>query len=303
MKSTIEKIAAESIKTSIRIIKKHPYHWHDAVTIVRVIEGVVKLRFRSQDYILKRNDLVIINVGEIHDIEGLMNNLVIVTHIDASFCRMTIKEFDDIFILCNSVKYESEMVDKYSKLRNLYASLIKNNNSTIFTDNGDLYQYAVSMLKYLCKEFDYISSGESLNRPSKKIIKRYKTIYQSAIKINGKFSKLTMKELADQLDISYAHLKKDISVRYNHTYKWLKYAVMVENACKLLLTTNNSIMHIGVVCGFSDPKYLIKYFKIFYDCTPSKFRSIYRDSKNGKSEYLEFSLNELSELEHDTQIS
>lgn len=297
MGSTIEKIAAKSIKSSIRIITKHPYHWHDAVTIVSVIKGVIKLRVRSQDYILQRNDLVIFNVGEIHHLEGLIDNLVLVTRIDASFCRMTIKEFDKMFILCNSVKYERLMVKKYNTLRKLHDSLIMSiNNSTILTVNEEICQSTVSMLKYLCEEFDYISGGERLKKFSKKIIKRYRTIYESAVMMNGKFAKLTMKELAECLDVSYSHLKKDIKVRYNHTYKWLKYAVMVEHACKLLLTTNDSIMHIGVICGFSDPKYLIKYFKIFYNCTPSQFRSIYRDSQYGKSEYQEFLFNEFSGL-------
>lgn len=298
MKSTIEKNAAESIKSSIRIITKHPYHWNDAVTIVRIVKGVIKLRLRSQDYILKKNDFVIFNVGEIHHLEGLTENLVIVTHIDASLCRMTIKEFDGIFILCNSARYESLMPNKYKLIRKLHNNLIMSiYNSDIFTANEEIYQCGVSLLKYLHKEFDFISGGQSLNKHSKKIVKRYRTIYESAIMINGKFSKLTMKELAEYLDVSYSHLKKDIKVRYNHTYKWFKYAVMVEHACKLLLTTNDSIMHIGVICGFSDPKYLIKYFKIFYNCTPSRFRSIYRDSQIGKSQYIEFSLKELSELE------
>jgi AraC-like DNA-binding protein len=303
MESTIEKLTAKSIKTYMRIVKRHPYHWHDAVTIVRVIKGVVKLRFRSKDYILKKNDLVIFNVGEIHELEGSMENLVLVTHIDASFCRLVIKEFDTTFILCNSVIYEKKMPKKYAVLRKLYDALLKDiNDSKACTNNEYLFQCAVPMLKYLCKEFDFISGGESLKMPGKKIIKRYKTIYQSAIKMNGNYGKISLKELAEHLDISYSHLKKDISVRYGHSYKWLKYASMVQHACKLILTTNDSIMHIGVVCGFSDPKYLIKYFKIFYKCTPSKFRSIYRDSPKGKNEYLEFSLKEFSGLDHGLRI-
>ena len=48
-----------------------------------------------------------------------------------------------------------------------------------------------------------------------------------------------------------------------------------EKAEKLLLTTGKSISEISLLCGFSDPKYIYKSFKKWYDVTPSAHKKAY----------------------------
>ena len=49
-----------------------------------------------------------------------------------------------------------------------------------------------------------------------------------------------------------------------------------ERAARLLLGTDMRIFEIALVCGFSDVKYLIKYFRRFFHSTPSSFRKLHR---------------------------
>ncbi|WP_105616283.1 AraC family transcriptional regulator [Vallitalea okinawensis] len=273
----------------VRTIDRHPHHWHDGIVIIQVLTGHIKLRVWAEDHYLKENDIVIFNIGEVHQLEGVTKgNLVLIAFIEASYCREHIKGFDQIIFFCNSVKYERFNPYKYQKLREHIDSL-----ATCLVTKTDIEDIVLGLVEYICNEFDYISVGMYLEKFSARSIRRYKMLYETAFTTDGHLRKLNMKELADYIGISYDHLKKDIREKFGYGFKWLKNTVMVQQACRLLLTTNEPIIHISFICGFSDPKYLIKYFKIYYNCTPSQFRSLYRDSSCGQSLYNEYTLKEI----------
>jgi AraC-like DNA-binding protein len=102
---------------------------------------------------------------------------------------------------------------------------------------------------------------------------------------------VSLKEISACVGISYAYLRTDIIDRFGHGYSWLKHTIMTEMAARLVLTTDRTLMSISVQCGFSDPKYFIKYFRIFYECNPSDFRKLYQHSiSRGDDEYTEISI-------------
>lgn len=155
-------------------------------------------------------------------------------------------------------------------------------------DDSVFTQQSLEIVAYLCKHFDYVSRGIQLANYSTKVIERYKILFSEALHPDGKLFKSSLKDIAVCLDVSYLHLRKDIIERYGHGFTWLKNSKMVERAAKMILTTKESITQISYICGFSDPKYLIKYFKTYFNCTPSKFRSVYRDSDLGQPRFTEY---------------
>jgi AraC-like DNA-binding protein len=262
------------IKSIFCTTKKHSYHWHNGIVLFRVIKGVIKVRVRAEDSYLKKDDIIIFNVGEIHQIESITeDNIVSLTYIDALYCKKVVDNFDQIVFYCNSSKNGELHECKYNKLREYIDKLIINQN----TDNN-----AYELLSYLTENFDYITCGIELKKFSKKICQRNTQLYKSVMLSDGEYKEYSLKEVASYIGVNYSYLRQDIVERYGHGYKWLKHIIMVENATKMILSTNIGITYIGEYCGFSDPKYMIKYFKKFFNCTPSEFRKLYKDNYIGE---------------------
>ncbi|WDV45071.1 helix-turn-helix domain-containing protein [Clostridiaceae bacterium M8S5] len=264
------------IKPVVHTIKKHPYHWHKSIAIVKVLRGRIKVRVWASDNLMKKGDFIIFNIGEVYQIEGLSNdNLVLTIYINETYCNNIIEDFKQSIIMCNSIKFEKSHPKKYQKLREyinvLTQALLRD------VDFIEIDKCASEFLKYLVYQFDYLACGINLKRFSDKVVARNKKLYELAFLKRNMFFKGGLKDLAVYSGLSYNHLKKDIIERFGYGYRWLKYSFMVEEAAKMILTTEQSLTNIVYTCGFSDPKYMISYFKIFFECTPSQFKKRYKD--------------------------
>ncbi|QUI21528.1 AraC family transcriptional regulator [Vallitalea pronyensis] len=279
------------VRSVIRNIERHAYHWDEAITIIKVLKGIIRIKIRGKEYRLVKEDFVIINIGEVHHIEAVSKpNLVSVTSMDASYCQQVIHDCDVILIQCNSAKYRDQFPSKYEKV-NMYIDellyhMARSNNDI----NKEIHVCIIRLLEYLVDYFDFISMGIHPKKFSERIIKRNRMIYRDVFLGDSPQKKLSLKEIAQHFDVSYMHLRKDVIERYGCGYKALKFNAMMESAVKLLMTTDYTITHIGYVTGFSDPKYLIKYFKEYYQCTPSAFRRTYGKGKNRCIHYEEYPL-------------
>ncbi|MCT4599042.1 MAG: AraC family transcriptional regulator [Vallitalea sp.] len=280
------------IKSVLRIIEKQPYHWHDSLTIVKVIRGMIKVRAWAYDNFLKQGDFIILNIGEIHEISGITkDNLVSITYIDACYCKKILPNFEYMIIFCNSSKYEFMHSYKYSILRKYIDELINSliNNSFQQSEITDIN--IKKLFSFLSENFDYVTCGIKLKKFSKKVSERNRQLYKSVILLDGEYNYFSLKDIADHIGVNYNYLKQDVVKRYGYGYKWLKHTIMIENAVKMILLTNDPIIYIGEICGFSAPQYMIKYFKAYFNCTPSQFRSLYRNNYARECKYEEFPLN------------
>lgn len=274
-----EHIKDRPIKGVVRVIDKLPYHWHDELTVVKVLKGEVKVRIWARDNFLKKGDIMVFNIGEVHQVESITkDNFVLILFINKEYCEEIINGFDRFIIFCNSHKYEHMHPLKYKQFRKYLNELILAVINYSLDSSYAIDKYVEKFLEYATTEFDYVTCGVDLKKFSRKVIKRNRQLYREYLLANGQNRKLSLKQVADAMGISYSHLRKDIIERYGHGYKWLQFTVMVENAVRMIVMTNHPITYIGEYCGFSDPKYMIKYFKIFFNCTPSEFRILYKDN-------------------------
>lgn len=268
------------INSTVKIVRKYPYHWHDDLTIVMVVSGKVSIRMWARDNIMERGDFAVINPREVHKLEGVTNdNLIVVTSISEEFCKKVYGGYEDSVILCNSNRYRHKNPSKYKalelKLKDLICSYEEDENEC-----SNIVLAATELVKYMYRNFDYLSVGNDLNRFSDYIITRNKMLYRKIFLNFGEYQNLSLKEIAEKLGVNYTYLRTDILEKFGHGFRWLKYTIMTENAARLALSTDMNLMNIGLQCGFSDQKYMIKYFKTFYECTPSQFRKKYKHVGN-----------------------
>ncbi len=261
------------VRAFVRAGNHLPYHWHDALEIVQVLKGSVNIGMGSDEMPLKPGDIAIANMNEIHRMTGDGEDEVLFIQIDAGFCYSVLPD-QYLFLYCCSTYHEAQAPEKYSVLREYITRLV-----ALLTagpqaaDRNAVETLLKEMLAYTAYSFDLLRWGFGTEPFDKRRVERFRQIARQASDTEVQ-KRLT--ELADEVGISIYHLSADIKEKFNMSFRELLFYGRCERAARLLLGTDMKVMEIALDCGFSDPKYLIKFFRRFFHATPSGFQKLHR---------------------------
>ncbi|NLC68380.1 MAG: AraC family transcriptional regulator [Clostridiaceae bacterium] len=264
------------VKVFMRCVEQYPYHWHDALEIVQVLKGSVNISIGDDIIQLNENDIAIINIDELHRITQSADNEILFVEISGDFYRKSLPDNRYFFIYCCSAYYQDRVSPKYEELREHISCLVdavrgnKLHSGYVLNIENILKE----MLVHIIYNFDFLRLGFGTKPFDEKLVERFREIVESL----GNHFELNpgLKDLADKLDVSIYHLSHSIKEKFGTSFLNLLYYSKCERAAKLLLGTNNRIIDIALECGFSDPKYLIKHFKQYFNCSPFEFRKIHK---------------------------
>ncbi len=255
-------------------IDEYPYHWHSAVEIILVLEGTAEVTLCGETHLLEENELAVVNVDEPHRIKknGGTNRLLLL-QIDPAFCGSVDPDFVYVLFQCCSTYHEAEVPERYHALKEHIARLVQllPDDEECSYDEVAVKARLAELLVYMTDNFDYLRYGAGTQRIRDLQVQRYRQIYehvrQKPLALNS------FAQMARDTGITQQHMSNDIREKYSFTLRELIFSGYCMQAARMLLSTDELIYEISTKCGFSDPKYLIKYFKIFYGCTPSDFRN------------------------------
>jgi len=294
------------VKALVRSVEQYPYHWHDALEIVQVLKGSVHISLGDDNLLLQENDIAVINMGEIHRIlKSRQDNIILFIQIDSHFYRNILQDNRYFFLYCCSTYHEAKAPEKYKKLKEYIARLAwALNPESPEEHKKNIENTLTTMLHYLTYNFDFLRWGYGTVAFDEKQVERLKQMTECLNNVHDVNPGL--KELAAEVDVSLHHLSHDIKDRFGFTFQELLYYSRIEQAAKLLLSTDKRIVDIALECKFSDPKYLIKHFKLNYRCTPSQFRKTHQADDNtlaSQVKYRDYPLSEANKyLEPDRHL-
>ncbi len=290
----IEFVDKLPVRAFVRSVEEYPYHWHEALEIVQVFKGSVHISLGNDELLLHENDLAVINMNELHRIvKSRQDNQILIMQIDSGFYRKLLGD-RYLFLYCCSSYHETKAPDRYKKLKGYVARLIEALKAKPQAGHHkNIENLVTAMLHYLTYNFDLLRWGYGTVAFEERQVERLKQI---ALYSNKNCDRtLGLKELAAEIEVSLHHLSHDIKNKFGFTFQELLYYSRIERAAKLLLSSDRRIMDIAMECGFSDPKYLIKHFKLNFGCTPSKFRKAHQaDGKAlaAQARYQDYPLSE-----------
>jgi AraC-like DNA-binding protein len=257
-------------------VRHIPYHWHDAVEIIYVLAGSLQIHLSDETHLLSKTMIATANANEIHKMRqiGEVENRVLVVQIDRSWCEQVLPDFPFTFFWCCSTYQDTTEPDsKYLQLRRYLHALVR----TLLQPPQDhltgIRELVRELLSFLSSDFDFIRLGSGLDDPRDKQVIRIKQMYEYVVERNYQVS---LSELAREFNLSLYHMSHTLSDRFGLNFQALLNYSKGEEAARLLLGTNMRITDISHECGFSDQKYLVKYFHEHYHCTPTQFRKAYR---------------------------
>ncbi|MGI6580148.1 MAG: AraC family transcriptional regulator [Saccharofermentanales bacterium] len=257
-----------SVKVFLNTIEKRLFHWHDELELIYVLDGKVLIGTPSRQFIIEKNQLLVINPQEIHglsdpDSDNLLLVIQLVTPNNLPYCSHDYNvhyEMQPYYVLDdkNLRVIPTLMID-------IMITLLKENNGFAFRLSALISELFYILFNYFPKQ-DY-SFNDSKNKNLHKI--------QSLLSyINKNFkNKLTMEELAKEVNFSKSYLSHFFKKHLGMNFQTYLKQIRINHAIKLLMNDEKNILDISYECGFSDYQYLNKAFKENYNCTPAQYRA------------------------------
>lgn len=271
---TIEFHNGLPVRAFVRAGNQSPYHWHDALEIVQVLNGTVNIGMGNDELPLKQGDIAITNMGEIHRMTGDADNEILFLHIDASFCHSVLSN-RYLFLFCCSPYHGDPEPEKYGVLKDYIARLVTLlADGPQAADRNAVETQLKEMLLYTGHNFDLLRWGFGTEAFDEKRVARLRQMAKYTTSDTEVQMGLTA--LAAEVGVTPQHLSADIREKFGMSFQELLCYGRCERAARLLLGTDMRIVEIALNCGFSDVKYLIKYFRRFFHATPSGFQKLYR---------------------------
>ena len=270
------------LKVFLHSVNRIQMHWHNELEILFILKGSIELRIGSELYLLKENDLILINSKEVHNTSRTQEeNIVLALQINPEYYDRLYPKFSNMYFKCNSLVAGEKEEEAFGILRSFLAKIAWETNKKregykliIGSQLNLLGAYLVNRFDYhLIEDVKTIATDNDIYRLEKIVTYINENIEQ----------KITLKEIASREHISPYYLSHFFKGKMGISFQEYINIIRLDKATSLLITTNETITDIALKCGFSSTNYFNKLFKENYNLTPTEYRE-----KN----FIESSINE-----------
>lgn len=260
---------------SVRLYRliSHPIHIHDGIEIMYVINGSVKVKISYGSFIMEKGDFIVINGYEVHSAEPVGEAPVI----GSIFVGNEIFSPKEGLIMWdkNSLKSNVEAYGKLSKkIEEIIIASINNNScpKDVIDYMHDIF--LLLRINYKWEKFNLLNRGRNPYFDNATILKSLNSLL---IYMYTRYDeKLTLETVANHFSFSKYYFSHFIKQAFGMSFQECLNKVRADRAEIEILGTSNPIGDICYQMGFSSPHYFSKYFKSFFELTPSAYRSRYR---------------------------
>lgn len=248
----------------------YPMNWHKEIEILFVLKGSVRVKIRDVSYTVNKDNIILINSYEMHEITPLREDIVIlVFQLDPYFYQKYYQGFTEIIFHMNSTTLNKD-TNTYNTIKEnlvimMWYRLNKENTYQI-----KLLKQSLALVELLLRNFKKtMVYDRSHNDRSQRLISIIEYINKNYNK------KLTLSTIAEQEYISIHYLSKFFKNRVGIGFNKYLNLFRLNKSMNDLLNSNKMILEIALDHGFSSVKAYTMLFKETYKETPSSFRKKY----------------------------
>ena len=252
------------------------WHWHKDVELICVVSGQVKAYCNGQSYLLEAGDGFFVNTKALHRYQAQGNELCHVCYIIfnpelISGGIGTIYHQKYIAPLINDQTLPCQFLDEKRQVDKQILQKIKLAFQAAETTQPG-YEYDIrynigKALLQLLLEYKPLAY-KTTKKPIR--MERMQTMLDF---LHWHFNEeINLQQIADSAGVSGREAQRcfktilDMSpMEYLHSYR-------LQVAEELLINSTDSILEVGMNCGFMNPSHFIKSFKNYCGCTPRVFR-------------------------------
>lgn len=252
-------------------------HFHDYVELLYLYEGKMRVWLNGKEYAFNEGELIVINSKESHRLESAAPV--------SGYC--VIKFNPEILWASNGSAKETRYVLPFLNSSSTHprvfpASFVSETDiGTLVADavdawknrpvgyelllRGDVLKIFGHVVGYLSKlgvEIKYTVGSGSL----------YGVMDNIVDYVNENFTACDERELAKKYKVSYSYFSRTFKQMMNMSFKEYVNYLRINEAQRLLLTTNKSITDISMEMGFSSPSHFINVFRQHMGRAPKQYR-------------------------------
>ncbi len=266
-------------------IKKYVPHYHeDCLELLFLLKGTALVRASYDKFNMEAGDFVLINNGDVHYIRGSADNIIISIYLDLNRLRRDYGHIEHLYFICESFNANSMQESYLQEIRRIIVSIVteaadKNGNKDKITAE------TCNLVDILINKFDLVHAHNGRDIPETQL-ERYHRI---VMEVEQRYTeKLELEDIAQKEFIGRNYISQFWKNMTNMNFTEYLNSRRSEMAERMLLATDKSINEISLNCGFSDPKYIYKNFKKWYEKTPSEYKKEYEKYKAEGTEIEEY---------------
>ncbi len=250
-------------------------HIHKGLECILVISGCVDIEIDGKRLILNQDDIVVININQLHTIYGNSSNLVLSLFVEKDYLLRECGELANHYINCNSANFGDKNDQKYSELKSI---LIRMKKAEIEKEQGYELNFRILLLRLLYTLFIHFKGEQTQalsTEPSH--ISDFSVVLAY---MHENYNKsIGLKELADYMFMSPHYFSKQFKKKFGVGFLQYLQKIRLDNAMKSLLYGDDSILKIALDNGFANQKSFSEVFMKIYNDRPSAFRNRHKSGE------------------------
>ena len=266
-------------------IERYVPHYHeDCLELMFVLKGTALVRASYDRFDMEAGDFVLINNGDVHYIRGSADNIIISIYLDLNMLKKDYEHLEYLYFICESFNANSMQEAYLQEIRRIIVSIVTE-AADRNRDTDKITAEVRKLIDILIYKFDLVHyhNGRDISETQ---LERYHRI---VMEVEKRYSeKLELEDIAQKEFIGRNYISQFWKNMTNMNFTEYLNSRRSEMAERMLLATDKSINEISLVCGFSDPKYIYKNFRKWYEKTPSEYKKEYERYKAEGTELAEY---------------
>ena len=195
------------ISCFVHSTNEYKMHIHKEVEIILVVEGSINITIKDKKYLLRENDFMLVNPGEVHSTSRRAEkNICLVFQLDPVHIENYFPLISNHVIDCKSFEYGEDEQERFDIIRKRLAKIFQELNKKKLAYQLKTVSEVLLLIRDLLHNFEYIILEDGEDYESQDSILRLKRIIQY---IDDNLDKgVTLEELANSEDMSILSILK-----------------------------------------------------------------------------------------------
>lgn len=251
-------------------------HWHDFIEIIYMLEGTATQQINDRYFQVRKNDIVIVNSGVVHDVkcvEGEDTRYLVIKFLPEVINSNYANTFESKYIMTflNSQHHQIYHIedtlknsrDIFNLMMGIYQEYLKKETGYEIVIKGHIYH----LIAYLLRN-NILRAYQPVDLEKK--LKKLDTLFKYIE--NNFFEEIPLEKAAKMVNMNYHYFSKYFKKTTGKNFKEYIDYVRVCEAEKLLLSEDIPITQVAYDVGFSNVCSFNRVFKRVRNYPPSSIK-------------------------------
>lgn len=254
-------------------------HFHDYIEVLYIVKGSMRIQLVNESYDFTSGSIILVDSREVHstDIDVNIPTEVIVLKFEPQIFsdNDTALEMGYIVPFINPNFSHQKIFKKDELVGTNIPNIIKN----IFEEyKSKEYGFELAIKAGIYNIFLWILRNRYPVELRTKLERLKSTINMEKLQKVLKFVEYHYQEeiplsiMAEMCNMSYSYFSRQFKVIMGKTFKQYLNFVRINEAQKLILTTDMNITEVAMATGFSNSSYFIKQFRLYKNISPKQYK-------------------------------